>query len=561
MRTGSETGLTTGEWAVFWAISLLNLIPVWAFRYFPGQDTANHLYAVEIIRVLLSGGAPRAVAETFAANLAPQSNVLFHVFMLGLDRLGISLDLAHRLILSGYALGFPLAGLFCVRAATGRCPVLALLLLPLVWNWFALQGLYNYVLSLVPALVWLGIVARDGGRLRPRVAVMLGLAAVAVYLAHTGTFVALLCVTVVRVVRPADGSKLSLSERLGSAGSLACALAPAGALAASTFDRIFAANAPAEATVSRLEMCGLLEAAGAFFVEFAMRYHIWELAILGPALVLLMAIPLAAARAERRRPVALGTTERAPDRRAPRWPLHAALLLATLYFALPHITFGSDLSPRLRPLIVFCLLCYAGVRLSARARRLVVLLTVASGTIGAAALCFECKTFNRSLDDFASGIPFVREGSRLYPMVFDERGASVLVRPFLHAWGYYGVSRHVVTPFAFAWHETRFPYRYRELPLHELGSRLPSDGEDEPYALVQGRQCEAIRRFSPSLTCAEIRANTESRLATLGGEYDYVLTWAAPSDFATLLDARGYRLLHSQGNLALYESPRGRLAE
>ena len=88
--------------------------------------------------------------------------------MLGLLRLGLSIELAHRLVLSGYALALPLAGLFCVRAAAPASAPLALLLLPLVWSWFAVQGLYNYVLSLPPALVWLGIVARDGGRPRPR---------------------------------------------------------------------------------------------------------------------------------------------------------------------------------------------------------------------------------------------------------------------------------------------------------------------------------------------------------------------------------------------------------
>ena len=57
------------------------------------------------------------------------------------------------------------------------------------------------------------------------------------------------------------------------------------------------------------------------------------------------------------------------------------------------------------------------------------------------------------------------------------------MKPFLHAWGYYGLARDVVTPYAFAWHETRFPYRYRELPLHGPRSPFPSDAEDEPYAL------------------------------------------------------------------------------
>jgi hypothetical protein len=275
-----------------------------------------------------------------------------------------------------------------------------------------------------------------------------------------------------------------------------------------------------------------------------MRFGVRDLAVLGPPVVALLAIPLLAARGR-------------PLGGAPRWPLVAALLLAALYFALPHIVLGSDASPRLRLVILFCLCCYGGVSLSRRARRGVATLALGSGLLGAATLSLDAARFGRGLDDFVSGIPLVRPGSRLYPMVFDPRGSSILVRPFLHAWGYYGIARHVVTPFAFAWHETRFPYRYRELPLHAPGSRLPSDGEDEPYALAQGRLCRAVRRQAPSLSCADVRLDAEERLARLGAGYDYVLTWAAPADFLGLLGRRGYRLLHTQGQLALYEPPVG----
>src|SRR5262249_61028986 len=103
-------------------------------------------------------------------------------------------ELAHRLVLSAYALGLPLAGLACLRATNPRSRFLALLLLPLVWSWFALQGLYNYVLSLPPALICLGIVGRDGGRPKGVAVAAVMAAALAVDLAHAVTFAALLVV-------------------------------------------------------------------------------------------------------------------------------------------------------------------------------------------------------------------------------------------------------------------------------------------------------------------------------------------------------------------------------
>jgi hypothetical protein len=539
-------GLTRAEWVVFAVVSAANLIPIWAFRYFPGQDTGDHLYAVEVLRALANGTAPPALASALASALTLKTNVLFHGLMLGLLRLGLSIELAHRLVLSGFALALPLAGLFCVRAAAPASAPLALLLLPLVWSWFAVQGLYNYVLSLPPALVWLGIVARDGARPRPAAALALAVSALVVFLAHAVTFSVLLLVTAIRIAFPADGSRpdstTAPAARLRTAGPVALALLPSLLLAAVSWRASFTAQGPSEPTVSSWEMYDFPSALGAFFVEFAMRYHPLDLAALGPPLLVLIGVPLLARRA--------GTAPLAP-----RWPLHAAAILALLYLLSPHIVLGSDLTPRLRPLLVFSLLCYGGVALSPVARRRVALLALASGLGGAALLCRDFRSLGRALDDFSSGIPFVRRGSRVYPVIFDPRSPSILVKPFLHAWGYYGVARDVVTPYAFAWHATRFPYRYRELPVHAVASAFPSDAEDEPYALLEGRLCTSVRRFSPSLSCDEVRARAEARILALATSYDYLLTWAAPADFRALMATRGYRLLHAQGLLSLYEPP------
>jgi len=541
--------LSRRERVIFGVVLLANLIPIWALRYFPGQDTGNHLYVVEVLRSLLDGSAEPELTRTFAPALSVKSNLLFHLVMLGLCKLGLSVELAHRLVLSAYAVAFPLAGLFCVRASGGD-PVLALPFLPLVWSWFAVQGLYNYVLSLPPALVWLGLLARDWRRPRRTAVAALGLVAVLVYAAHSGTFVAMLFVTAVRVLTDEnlddDLFDRPVRLRVLSARGLTFALAPALGLAA--FGLVPAAwgsgaQGPPEVTLAGWETYGVVEAAGSFFVELAMRYHVPDLLWLGPPVLALIAIPLAAWRE--------------PTAGVRRWPLVAAGGLVVLYFALPHIVWGSDACPRLRPLVLFCLAAYAGVRLSARARQRLATMALICGLGSAGALLRDGVRIGRELDDFASGAAYVRSGSRVYPLVFDPRGDSLLIRPYLHAWGYYGLERHVATPFAFAWHPSRFPLRYRELPLHAVASPFPSDAEDEPYALVQGRLCRAVDRFAASVSCAQVRQEAEARWATLGRAYDYLLTWAAPGDFTALLRARGYRLVHAQGRLALYQPPAG----
>jgi hypothetical protein len=536
------------EATVFLLVSAANLAPIWAFRYFAGQDTPNHLYGGEILRVLLDGSAPPQVAHTFAVALGVKSNLSFHVLLLALTHLGLSIELAHRVLLSAYALMWPLAAMFCVRTAAPGSRPLGLLFLPLTWNWFVLQGLYNYVLSLIPALVWLGLLARDGGRPRRWSALALAVSAAAVFFSHSGTYLALCLVSFLRVA--VDDGDTSLRARLWHAGPLWRALAPSLALAGLAAWSCFGWAGPVEPSLARWETYDLPMALGAFVVEFAMRYQPLDLVALTPPLLVLAGLPLGAAWSRRRRSgVARARGEPA------RWPLVAALALTALYLVLPHVAFGSDASPRLRPLIIFCLICYGGVSLSRRGRRLIVALALASGLASAALLGWSFSRLNPELDDFTSGVALVPRGARLYPMVFEPRAPSMLVKPFLHAWGYYGVARDVVSPFAFAWHPTRFPYRYRELPLHARDGGLPSDSEDEPSALTDGRLCASVRRDAPSLSCDEVRRDAEDRLLRLGGHYDYVLTWRAPADFLQLLLTRGFRPVHGQGSLMLYQTP------
>ena len=293
-------------------------------------------------------------------------------------------------------------------------------------------------------------------------------------------------------MRPNDREPNTLRARVASAGPVALALAPALVVACMGALVTFGPASPSEPTLSAWEPYGVPMAAGAFFIEFAVRYYAADLLVLGPPLLVLILLPLWAAK---RTPL-----HEAGRPNPPRWPLGAAAILAILYIILPHIVSGSDASPRLRPLVVFCLFCYGGVTLSTRARRLLSTLALLSGLLSVGLLCISFAGINRQLDDFTSGTAFVRRALDSTRWSSTPAPLPILVKPFLHAWGYYGVERDIVTPFAFAWHPTRFPYRYRELPIQSQAGALPSN-EDEPYAMMEGRACQAARRLAPSRTC------------------------------------------------------------
>ena len=279
------------------------------------------------------------------------------------------------------------------------------------------------------------------------------------------------------------------AARLRAAGPVALALLPSLLLAAASWRGGVTAPAPFEPTVSSWEMYDF--PVGDRRVLRRVRHALSPDRSGGAG--------AAAAGADRR--AAAGPPGRR-NSRAPRWPLHAAGILALLYLLFPHIVLGSDLTPRLRPLLVF----RSSVTAASRSRpspgaawrcwpwpR-------ASG--GAALLAEDFRSLGRALDDFSSGIPFVRRGSRVYPVIFDPRSPSILVKPFLHAWGYYGLARDVVTPYAFAWHADAI-----SLPLPRAASassptrpfpRTPRTSPTRSSKGVSARRSGASRRRSPA---------------------------------------------------------------
>ena len=65
--------------------------------------------------------------------------------------------------------------------------------------------------------------------------------------------------------------------------------------------------------------------------------------------------------------------------------------------------------------------------------------------------------------EFTAGISVVPVGSRLLPLIFDQKGTSVNTRSMLHTWGYYVTEKQTSAPLLFA-HSRSFPVMYREPP-------------------------------------------------------------------------------------------------
>ena len=501
-------------------MSLANLVPVWAFRYFPGQDTPNHLYARrDHPRRCSTARRPRRSRPRSRPRSRSSRTCCSTGSCWGSAGWASRSTSPHRLVLSGYALAFPLAGLACLRAANPRNAALALLLLPLVWSWFALQGLYNYVLSLAPALVWLGIVARDGGRPGRR--------------AGRGR----LARGARRLPRPrGDVRRAAARDRGARRASRRRPAGPCSAIGCSRRRRWRSSSRRR----SRSPLSGLGGAARARVAARADGVALGELRSAGGGGRVLRrardALPRPGARGAGAAGGGAARRSRSPPRGGGRPAGRRAgrssrrCCSRRLYFALPHIVFGSDASPRLRPLILFCLCCYAGVSLSRRARRRVAALALASGLLGAATLSAGLRALRPGPRRLRLGNPPGPPGEPPLPDGVRSEGRfgpGAAVPACLGVLRHRPPRRHAV--------RVRLARVALPLPVPRAAAarrRLAAAVRRRGRALRARRRgacAAAVRRQAPSLSCADVRRDAEERLARLGAGYDYVLTWAAPA--------------------------------
>ncbi|HKU42396.1 MAG TPA: hypothetical protein VJR89_29760 [Polyangiales bacterium] len=131
------------------------LAPIWVTRFVPLLDDPNHLSAVYIWRAL---DDPHSALHAFyATNILPVSYLLDYGLSYLLAHLA-SVELAHKLVLSLYVLGWAAAALVFCRA-TGRSAWLCLSAIPLAFSASWAHGYQPFNLGLSACL--LGVTAFD----------------------------------------------------------------------------------------------------------------------------------------------------------------------------------------------------------------------------------------------------------------------------------------------------------------------------------------------------------------------------------------------------------------
>jgi hypothetical protein len=144
--------------ALYVALCILHIVPVWSVGLLPLGDGASHVYNAWIMKGLLAGDAPAQFAQAYEIDWRPHPNWSGHLILTALMFVFPPL-VAEKLLVSGIVL-LLLAGAWLLATANGPDgAIYAFLAFPFCWSQSLAAGFYNYALSIglyliILALFW-----------------------------------------------------------------------------------------------------------------------------------------------------------------------------------------------------------------------------------------------------------------------------------------------------------------------------------------------------------------------------------------------------------------------
>jgi hypothetical protein len=511
-----EGGLAS---AIFAALLVLGLVPLWIVPHLPTQDGGNH---VESVMGLLRLPHSALLQHFYLPNYGPQPNWLTQILFAGLVQ-GVAPRVAEKLILSGYVILLPLAFRAALpRTARGRWASLAIF--PFVASYPFHMGFWNFSYSLVLFFVAVGFWYRTRGRLSLGRGLAFTGITFALFVAHSvSTSAALAAVTAILAWRGGLGLAHAGANlrrrRIVLRGYLRRALTTyLYALPTIVLMGVFMVRQPKPLAYRP----SLFDYVKHFVSLYALvSYSRWELVLTGAVALVVAAVVILELRARPRRLL----------RPADGW-LAAAVLATGLYFAMPDaVADGAQINDRLALYPFFAALLWLGwlsgasSRLRAAGLALVVLFAAATGF-----RIVKYREIDGYLEEYASVARHVAPDSVLLPVTLSPFGPraghafdgkkllSYRVQPFTHAAGYIVAERDGIDLDNSQANTHHTPMRWKpELnPFTYLANR--------PFSLESEPPCVDLWVYP-----------------ALGGRIDYVLLWG--DAIAASQDACGMSLL------------------
>ena len=164
----------------------VNAALVLGLPYFVTVDGAAHLGGAAAFADAVLGRT-QFVAQLASIQILPATNLIPEVPLGFLSEL-VGPQWAEKLLIAGFAVGFPLAVLYAVRGVGPRRWWLASVALPLTFGFVLNFGLYNYCYGLIGLVLVAGYVARHRAAWTPRSVATLTALVTLTYMAHVLPF-------------------------------------------------------------------------------------------------------------------------------------------------------------------------------------------------------------------------------------------------------------------------------------------------------------------------------------------------------------------------------------
>ena len=170
------------------ALLIIHLLPIWAFKYFPSQDGASHIYNAYILKEYHKP-AMYKTRECFQLNLTLFPNWFSHIFMAGL--MFLVPGLVTEKILLSFCIGLvPLSFFYYLRTTDVESgsksdhTLLGLLGFLFAYNYLLHMGFYNFALSLSVFFFTLGYWWKHHDSMSPARIGLLYLLLILLYFCH-----------------------------------------------------------------------------------------------------------------------------------------------------------------------------------------------------------------------------------------------------------------------------------------------------------------------------------------------------------------------------------------
>lgn len=490
----------------------------------PFQDLPNHLAAVTVIN------HPERYPEFVSNGFFKTNAALFSFLYFVGNAVGVKVagKLFSIIVLAATAFVIPQFVLHFTNRR--RMFVASLLAWPMVHNWFVSMGMLDFALGVPLSL--LVLMALDGHVKTPTWRSTFAVFALSLLTWYSHVFT-LLVVGVLGLVHA--GSRATWRERWRTL--LLVFLPQLPVLLLTLWSIVAQVTEPGGAMHGFVALKRSLPPWELFYNMFAeWMYGFTWLSV--TSLVPTLVIPILALARLRERPSFMG-------------PVAFGALWA-LYFVTPYVaTNWFHVNSRFVAFLWVGMLLRVPDRID---RRLALALAACAG-LYSAGMGADYVRLDADRAKITAGIPYVPEGARLLPLIFNQKATSENTRSVLHTWGYYVTEKQTSAPLLFA-HSRSFPVMYRQPPPLQFNHLVLE--AFAPTMVSPQWECSMLR--SAGIVEPDCNATWRERWAQFWRDatplYDHVLMWDAPREVQKLVPPN-YRLKFSQDRLAIYERVEG----